>query len=205
VDDAYDAARRRAVAGSIFMGSAAAGGYAAMAAVLGYGGTLVARGSLTPGALTAFLVYTLLIAMSLGALAEIWAEAMRGLGAADRVFALMDREPRMALRGGLVPLSPTLSPGGGEGGTCRRVPSSALNLGDGGGRRDLLRDLLHHLRRGGRRSAELEPRLQLRDVGVEGLAHGGHAPAAAFAARRIRPRISFWTASMSVAPLESAS
>ena len=38
--------------------------------------------------------------MSLGALAEIWAEAMRGLGAADRVFALMDRMPGMPLTGG---------------------------------------------------------------------------------------------------------
>ncbi len=100
VDDAYDAARRRAIAGSAFMGSASAGGYAAMAAVLGYGGSLVAGGALSPGALTAFLVYTLLIAMSLGALAEIWAEAMRGLGAADRVFALMDRVPGMPLVGG---------------------------------------------------------------------------------------------------------
>jgi ATP-binding cassette subfamily B protein len=101
VDDAYDAARRRAYAGSTFMGSAAAGGYAAMAAVLGYGGRLVASGDLTAGALTAFLVYTLLIATSLGALAEIWADAMRGLGAADRVFALMDRVPAMPLTGGI--------------------------------------------------------------------------------------------------------
>jgi ATP-binding cassette subfamily B protein len=85
------------------MGSAAAGGYAAMAGVLGYGGVLVARGSLTAGSLTAFLVYTLLIAMSLGALAELWAEAMRGLGAADRVFALMDRVPGMPLEGGEQP------------------------------------------------------------------------------------------------------
>jgi ATP-binding cassette subfamily B protein len=105
VDDAYDAARRRAFAGSAFMGGAAAGGYAAMAAVLGYGGRLVARGELSPGALTAFLVYTLLIAMSLGALAEIYADAMRGLGAADRVFALMDRTPAMPLAGGVRPAS----------------------------------------------------------------------------------------------------
>jgi ABC transporter fused permease/ATP-binding protein len=105
VGDAYEAARRRAFAGSFFMGGAAAGGYAAMAAVLGYGGRLVARGELTPGALTAFLVYTLLIAMSLGALAEIYADAMRGLGAADRVFALMDRVPAMPLTGGLRPAS----------------------------------------------------------------------------------------------------
>jgi ATP-binding cassette subfamily B protein len=101
--DAYDAARRRAYAGSTFMGAASAGGYVAMAVVLGYGGTLVARGALTPGALTAFLVYTLLIAMSLGALAELWAEAMRGLGAADRVFALMDRAPAMPIAGGARP------------------------------------------------------------------------------------------------------
>jgi ATP-binding cassette subfamily B protein len=74
-----------------------------MAVVLGYGGTLVAGGALTAGALTAFLVYTLFIAMSLGALAELWAEAMRGLGAADRVFALMDRAPAMPVSGGARP------------------------------------------------------------------------------------------------------
>jgi ATP-binding cassette subfamily B protein len=103
--EAYDAARKRAYAGSTFMGSASAGGYLAMAVVLGYGGTLVAAGALTAGALTAFLVYTLFIAMSLGALAELWAEAMRGLGAADRVFALMDRVPEMPLAGGARPAS----------------------------------------------------------------------------------------------------
>ncbi|HEX9051316.1 MAG TPA: ABC transporter transmembrane domain-containing protein [Anaeromyxobacter sp.] len=101
--DAYDAARRRAYAGSTFMGGAAAGAYVAIAVVLGYGGVLVARGALTVGALTAFLVYTLLIAMSLASLAEIWAETMRGLGAADRVFELMDRLPRMPLSGGARP------------------------------------------------------------------------------------------------------
>src|SRR5512141_2730758 len=106
IGESYLAAKRRAYAGSLFMGSASAGGYAAMAVVLGYGGALVARGALTPGALTAFLVYTLFIAMSLGALAELWAEAMRGLGAADRVFALMDRAPEMPLRGGAAPARP---------------------------------------------------------------------------------------------------
>jgi len=112
--EAYAAARKRAYAGSTFMGAASGGGYVAMAVVLGYGGTLVAKGTLTAGALTAFLVYTLLIAMSLGALADLWAEVMRGLGAADRVFALMDREPLMPISGGVVPVRPstpfTLSP-----------------------------------------------------------------------------------------------
>jgi ATP-binding cassette subfamily B protein len=68
--------------------------------VLGYGGSLVAAGELTAGALTAFLVYTLLIAMGLGALADIWAEAMRALGAAERVFDLTERPPEMPVSGG---------------------------------------------------------------------------------------------------------
>ena len=114
VADSYGAARKRAFAGSTFMGAAAAGGYASMAAVLGYGGRLVARGEMTAGALTAFLVYTLLIAMSLAALAEVWAEVMRGLGAAERVFELMDRKPGMPLRGGVVPGTVRPSTGSGR-------------------------------------------------------------------------------------------
>jgi ATP-binding cassette subfamily B protein len=97
---AFGFARTRAGAGAIFMGATYAGIYIAIAVVLGYGGSLVTSGDLTAGALTAFLVYTLIIAMGLGTLADIWAEAMRGLGAAERVFELIDRAPAMALRGG---------------------------------------------------------------------------------------------------------
>ena len=100
ISASYDAARKRSYAGASFMGGASAGVYAAIAAVLGYGGVLVARGDLTAGALTAFLVYTLLIAMSLGGLAEMWAEVMRGIGAGERVFALMARVPAMPMSGG---------------------------------------------------------------------------------------------------------
>jgi ATP-binding cassette subfamily B protein len=100
---AYQAARRRAYAAAGFMGGASAGVYAAAAAVLGYGGLLVSRGELTPGALTAFLVYTLLVAMSLGALADLWAEVMRCLGAAERVMGLLERVPVMPLTGGWRP------------------------------------------------------------------------------------------------------
>jgi ABC transporter fused permease/ATP-binding protein len=100
---AYQAARRRAFAGAAFGGVASASVYAAVAAVLGYGGVLVARGELSAGALTAFLVYTLLMAMSLGALADLWTEVMRALGAAEQVLALVDRAPEMPLSGGARP------------------------------------------------------------------------------------------------------
>jgi len=101
--DAYQAARRRAFAGSTFAGAVSGSVYVAVAAVLGYGGVLVGRGELTPGALTAFLVYTLLMAVSLGSLADLWAEVMRALGAAEQVLALIDRAPEMPLQGGLRP------------------------------------------------------------------------------------------------------
>jgi ATP-binding cassette subfamily B protein len=100
IEHAYRLARTRVGAAAVFMGAASAGVYAAIAVVLGYGGLLVTQGQLTAGALTAFLVYTLLIAMGLGTLADIWAEAMRGLGAAERVFELTDRVATMPISGG---------------------------------------------------------------------------------------------------------
>src|SRR5512133_15109 len=100
VERAYRLARIRVGAAAVFMGAASAGVYAAIAVVLGYGGLLVAAGGMTAGALTAFLVYTLLIAMGLGTLADVWAEAMRGQGAAERGFELTDRVPAMPIAGG---------------------------------------------------------------------------------------------------------
>jgi ATP-binding cassette subfamily B protein len=99
----YQLAKRRAFAGGAFMGGAQTGAFASAALVFWYGGHLVARGAMTVGGLSAFLVYTLLVAMSLGALADLWAEFMRALGAAERVFELLDREPAMAPSGGAVP------------------------------------------------------------------------------------------------------
>jgi ATP-binding cassette subfamily B protein len=75
-------------------------GYAAAALVFWYGGRLVAQGELTAGELTSFLVYTLFVGFSLGALADLWADFMKALGAAERVFELLDRAPQIPLSGG---------------------------------------------------------------------------------------------------------
>jgi len=100
---AFAIARRRLRAGSVFMGSAAGAAYAAVAVVLWYGGRLVAGGALTAGGLTSFLVYTLVLAMSLGSLADLWADFMKALGAAERIFEIQDRQPRIPVRGGEQP------------------------------------------------------------------------------------------------------
>ena len=102
VQHAYFLATQRAYAGAVFMAAASFAGYAATALVFWYGGRLVVRGQMSVGGLTSFLVYTLIVAFSLGTLADLWADFMRSLGAAERVFELMDRTPAMATSGGAV-------------------------------------------------------------------------------------------------------
>ncbi|MBZ4332032.1 ABC transporter transmembrane domain-containing protein [Corallococcus sp. AS-1-12] len=93
VRHAYEVARDRARQSAAFMGGASSAGYIAAVVVFWYGGRLVVDGELSVGALTSFLIYTMLVAVSLGSLADLWADFMRASGAAERVFELMDREP----------------------------------------------------------------------------------------------------------------
>jgi ATP-binding cassette subfamily B protein len=105
VDRALALARKRIQAGATFMSVASFASYAAAVLVFWYGGRLMVRGEMTVGALTSFLIYTLIVAFALGGLAELWADFMRATGAAERVFELMDRVPAIPPRGGLVPAS----------------------------------------------------------------------------------------------------
>ncbi len=99
VDASYRIARHRVISTGTFMGFATFLGYAAAAMVLWYGGKLVLQGRLTVGGLTSFLVYTIMVAFSLGSLSELWSDVMKAAGAAERVFALLDRTPSMSAGG----------------------------------------------------------------------------------------------------------
>ncbi|WP_437618590.1 ABC transporter ATP-binding protein [Sorangium sp. So ce1151] len=103
VTESFERARARVRASGAFSGVVTFAGYAATGLVLWYGGRLVVAGRLTVGELTAFLVYTLLVAFSLAGLSDLWAELMRALGSAERVFELLDRAPAMPLSGGIEP------------------------------------------------------------------------------------------------------
>lgn len=63
--------------------------------VLWYGGTLVCNGDLTPGILTAFMLYSLQVAMAFAFLSSLYGDFMQALGASVRLFELMDRTPRI--------------------------------------------------------------------------------------------------------------
>jgi len=100
VEHSFDVARRRAKVAGAFFGGMSFAAYAAAAVVLWYGGRLVLGGEMSVGQLTSFLMYSLLVAFSLGALGELWTDFMRASGASERIFELLDRTPEIPVRGG---------------------------------------------------------------------------------------------------------
>lgn len=100
VGKAFDVSQRRIRVTGIFQAAVTTLGSGALVAVLWYGGRLVLDNLMSVGELTAFLLYTTSVAMSLGTLASLWSDFMSAAGAGDRVFDLLDRTALIPLRGG---------------------------------------------------------------------------------------------------------
>ena len=95
VEESFTIAKRRAKIVAALRGLIGFGGYGAIAAVLWFGGTMLVEGTISIGELTGFLLYTLTVAFSLGALSSLYEDFMKALGASERVFELMDRTSSM--------------------------------------------------------------------------------------------------------------
>ncbi|HEY0929668.1 MAG TPA: ABC transporter transmembrane domain-containing protein [Gemmatimonas sp.] len=67
--------------------------FGSVAAVLWQGGVQVLRGQLTAGALVAFLFYALFVAAAVGSIATLFGNFQEAIGAASRVFELLDTQP----------------------------------------------------------------------------------------------------------------
>ena len=67
-------------------------GFTAFALVLGYGGSLMLVGALSPGRLASFLLYTFSIGTSVGQLGALYAGYKRLRGSSARVFELLDEQ-----------------------------------------------------------------------------------------------------------------
>jgi ABC-type multidrug transport system fused ATPase/permease subunit len=91
---------RRALAMGIFQSVLGFAGFATIALVVWWGGSLVIEDRMTVGDLTAFLIYTGLVAVSLGALSGLYSDFMRAIGASQRVFDLMDRNSDLETKDG---------------------------------------------------------------------------------------------------------
>lgn len=73
------------------------------AAVLYVGCALIGTGSLSSGTLVSFLLYQLTLAGAFASLSDIWSGLQSAVGAADKIFAIMDRVPKMDMDGTLKP------------------------------------------------------------------------------------------------------
>lgn len=88
----HDAVRRALVRGGFF-GLVTLIAFGGVVAVLWEGGRLVIAQEITAGMLVSFLLYAVTIAAAITALASLWSGFQEAMGAAQRVFELLDTEP----------------------------------------------------------------------------------------------------------------
>jgi subfamily B ATP-binding cassette protein MsbA len=101
VDRAVERAKHRA----LLFGVVGFVAFAGVVAVLWQGGQLVLEGALTPGALVKFLLYAITVAAAVGSLASLFGSYQEAVGAAQRVFDLLQTQPTVAEPEVVAPLS----------------------------------------------------------------------------------------------------
>eukprot|EP00761_Pharyngomonas_kirbyi_P014225 gb/GECH01014255.1/.p1 GENE.gb/GECH01014255.1/~~gb/GECH01014255.1/.p1 ORF type:complete len:691 (+),score=192.87 gb/GECH01014255.1/:1-2073(+) len=100
VETSYQKAKKLALANGVFMGSMMFAANMCIVSVVWYGGSLVIDGNISPGELASFLIYTLYVGMGLGGIASLWFDIMKALGATERIFRIIRREPKIKIEGG---------------------------------------------------------------------------------------------------------
>ena len=98
--ESFGVSRRRIRVVAIFIGAMNLAAFGSVSGVLWFGGRMVMVGDLSVGELASFILYTLIVAMSMSALANLWSDFARARGASERVFELLDREPVVDAGGG---------------------------------------------------------------------------------------------------------
>lgn len=98
------AALRRAHVRGIFFGVLTLASFCGIVAVLWQGGRLVLDASLSAGDLVAFLLYTIFIAAAVGALASFFSAYQEAVGAAERVFEILEAPIPIASPSEVTPL-----------------------------------------------------------------------------------------------------
>ncbi|HET6779507.1 MAG TPA: ABC transporter transmembrane domain-containing protein [Gemmatimonadales bacterium] len=92
IGESVRAALARAQIRGVFFGVLTFSTFVGIVIVLWQGGLLVLEGQLTPGELVQFLLYTITIAAAIGALASFFSSYQEAVGAAHRVFEILETE-----------------------------------------------------------------------------------------------------------------
>ncbi len=93
LQDVIGAALRRAWIRAAFFGILTFFGFGSVVVVLWQGGRMVLAGTLTAGALVSFLLYAMYVAGAVGSLASLFGAYQEAVGAAKRVFELLETKP----------------------------------------------------------------------------------------------------------------
>jgi subfamily B ATP-binding cassette protein MsbA len=96
VGESVRSALVRARIRGVFFGVLTFATFVGIVFVLWQGGLLVLEGRLTPGELVQFLLYTITIAAAIGALASFFSSYQEAVGAAERVFEILEMTPAIA-------------------------------------------------------------------------------------------------------------
>ncbi|XP_070690349.1 ABC-type oligopeptide transporter ABCB9 isoform X1 [Pempheris klunzingeri] len=86
--------KKQALAYACYMWSSCISELALEVAVLYYGGHLVVTSQMSSGALISFFIYMLELGECLENIASVYTGLMQGVGAAEKVFEYLDREPK---------------------------------------------------------------------------------------------------------------
>lgn len=105
LQDVIGAALRRAWIRAGFFAILTFFGFGSVVVVLWQGGRMVLAGTLTAGALVSFLLYAMYVAGAVGSLASLFGAYQEAVGAARRVFELLETKPSLQ-----DPLAPALLP-----------------------------------------------------------------------------------------------
>ncbi len=104
LSDVVTAAIKRAWLRAAFFGVVGFIAFAGVVAVLWKGGEMVVSGTLTPGALVSFLLYAITVAAAVGSLASLFGSYQEAIGAAERVFELLETKTEVAEPADPIPL-----------------------------------------------------------------------------------------------------
>ncbi len=95
IADALQLAVKRAMATGGFIAFIILVVYSGIVVVLWVGSRLVLSGELTAGDLIAFVLYTFVVAGSIGGMSELYGQFNQAIGATRRVFELLDTDPEI--------------------------------------------------------------------------------------------------------------
>ena len=104
VDEAFRIAMKRTKIRAIFGPFMGLISFVAISIVIWYGGTEVLAGHLSPGQLISFVIYMVLIAGPVVSLSNLYTQTQEALGAAERIFELLDTAPERPDAPDAVPL-----------------------------------------------------------------------------------------------------